>query len=110
MALRSAPQPSEARRLSLASDSLLGNRGGSFHYYKVDLTASSSPSALHLYYTPDNYLVSQGFGLNVYGPDGITYAHGGHDLAFLPKASGTYLIQVYNYLHGINISYVLSHD
>jgi len=105
-----ALQPEAAHSLSLASGSLLGNRAGSFHYYKLELAASSSPTTLHLYYTADNELVSQGFGLNVYGPDGLTYAHGGHDLAFLPKASGTYLIQVYNYLHGINISYVLSHE
>ena len=97
----------EARTFSLGSGSLLGDRGGNYHYYKLDCPASGAEVVLHLYNTADNYLVSQGFGVNVYGPDGKHYPIDAHYVRIKCNVAGTYLIQVYNYLHAINISYVL---
>jgi len=103
-------QPSEAKTFSLVSASLLGDQGGNYHYYKFESPGNNSTVTLHLYYTPDNHLVAQGFGLNVYGPNGEHCAQGRHDVSFTCPTAGTYLVQVYNYLHAINISYILTRD
>ncbi|MBM4430280.1 MAG: hypothetical protein FJ026_08050 [Chloroflexi bacterium] len=99
--------PAEATTFSLASGSLLGDRGGNYHYYKLDCSGSGAQVVLYLFNTPDNHLVSEGFGVNVYGPDGTHYPIDAHYVRFKCHVPGTYLIQVYNYLHAINVSYVL---
>jgi hypothetical protein len=101
--------PFQARTFSMASDNLLGNRGGNYHYYYLESSGDDEQVTLELYYAPDNHIVSRGFGLNVYGPDGVQYAHGGHEISFKCPVAGSYLVQVYNYLHAINIHYVLNH-
>jgi len=103
-------QPSQAATFAIVSTSLLGDRGGNYHYYNLVYPGNGSEVTLHLYYTPDNYLVSQGFGLNVYGPDGGHCAQGGHDIKFRCSLPGSYLVQVYNSLHALNVSYVLSKE
>lgn len=114
-----APQPtrapvmlaSEAKEFSMASDNLLGDHGGNYHYYKIASTGDGSDVILHLYHAPDDRFVSQGFGINVYAPrDGMLAASGSHEAQFKLEVPGTYLVQVYNYVHGINVSYVLTHD
>jgi hypothetical protein len=101
----------EAAAFSMTSGNLVGDQGGNYHYYKVDSNASGSEVTLHLYYAPDNHLVSRGFGMNIYAPlDGILAAHGGHEAKFKLELPGTYLVQIYNYLHGININYLLTQE
>jgi len=103
-------QPSEAKSFSIASGSLLGDRGGNYCYYHFETLGYDEEVTLELYYEPDNHLVAQGFGLNVYGPNGTHCAQGGHTVTFRCPVPGTYLVQVYNYLHAINIHYVLTHQ
>lgn len=101
----------EAAGFSMTSANLVGDHGGNYHYYKVDSNGGGSEVTLHLYYAPDNHLVSRGFGMNIYAPtDGILAAYGGHEAKFKLELPGTYLLQIYNYLHGINISYVLTQE
>jgi len=101
--------PADAMTFSMASGSLLGDQGGNYHYYKIESNADGSEMALYLYYTPDNHIISRGFGMNVYGPQhGVLVASGGHEARFRLELAGTYLVQIYNYIHGINISYVLT--
>ena len=103
-------QPSEAKPLSIGSGSLLGHRAGKYAFYKLELQLGQT-MGLHLFCTPDNQYVTQGFGVNVWGPDGVQYVtNGSHDVRFVAGPFGEYLVQVYNYLHAINVTYVLTHD
>lgn len=103
--------PAEAMTFSMASGGLIGDRGGNYHYYEVESNGNGSAITLHLYHDPDNHLVSQAFGLNVYAPEGgVLAANGSHEVMFDLEDSGTYLVQVYNYLDGQNVNYVLTKD
>jgi hypothetical protein len=107
-----APQPVVApprtEATSSGSGSLMGNRAGSFHYYYIDTPPTDRDVKIVLDYWPDNVLISKGFGFNVYGPEGgVLVAHGNHEATFRPDRPGQYLVQVYNYVHAVNISYAL---
>ena len=103
-------QPAEAKPLSIGSGSLLGNTAGTYAFYKLQLQAGQE-MGLHLFCSPDNEYVTRGFGANVWGPDGKQYVTDGHhDMRFVAGAGGEYLIQIYNYLHAVNVMYVLTHD
>ena len=80
-------------------------------HYRVESAGGGSEVTLRLYNVPHNHLVSLGFGMNVYAPkDGILAASGGHEARFKLELPGTYLVQIYNYLHAINITYVLTQE
>ena len=101
--------PEQAQTFAMTTGGLLGDQGGNYHYYKIDSSGDGSQVTLELYHTPDNQLISQGFGMNVYAPqDGILVASGSHEVSFNLQLAGTYLVQVYNYVHGVNIQYVLT--
>jgi hypothetical protein len=101
--------PAEATSFSMASAALIGDRAGNFHFYRVESGGDGSEVTLQLHYAPDDQWISNGFGLNVYAPrDGILVAQAGHETRFRLEWPGTYLVQVYNYVDGINVFYVLS--
>ncbi len=101
-------EPSQAIEFTAVSDALIGDRGGSFRYYKLEATGDGSEAVLRLYNDPDDEWVSNAFGVNVYAPvDGLLVAQGRHELRFKLEYPGTYLIQVYNYLHGSLVHYSL---
>jgi hypothetical protein len=102
--------PSEANTFSISCGDLLGDRGGNYRYYRLESLGDDEEVTLSLYYDPDNHLVAKGFGLNVYSPDGKHCAQGSHTVAFRCPVPGTYLVQVYNYLHAISIHYVLTRE
>jgi len=102
--------PSEAKTFSIACGDLFGNSGGNYFYYHFESLGNDEEVTLRLYCAPDNHLVAQGFGLNVYGPEGRHCAQGSRAVTFRCTVPGTYLVQVYNYLHAINIHYVLTRD
>jgi len=108
-----APQPvmlpAQATTFSMAAASLLGNHAGNFHYYKIESVGDGSEVVLQLYHTPDDQWISNGFGLNVYSPEkGIRAAQASHEARFRRDSPGTYLVQVYNYVHAINVTYLLT--
>jgi len=101
--------PVQATTFSVVTASLTGNSGGNFHYYKIESTGDGSEVVLQLYHTPDNQWISNGFGLKVYGPEeGMRVAQGSHEARFSRDSPGTYLVQVYNYVHAINVTYLLT--
>jgi hypothetical protein len=101
--------PAEAVTFSMASGSLHGDQGGNYHYYNIESGGDGSEVSLDLYFAPDNDIVKRGFGVNVYGPrDGVLVATGGYETNFRLELPGTYLVQIYNYIHGVNITYVLT--
>jgi hypothetical protein len=103
--------PAEATTFSMAGGGLIGDHAGSFHYYTVESNGNGSSVTLRLYKDPDTPVVSQAVGLNVYAPhDGVLAASDSHKVRFDLEDSGTYLVQVYNYLHGWNVNYVLTKE
>jgi hypothetical protein len=101
--------PAQATTFSLASDTLIGDSAGNFHYYKVESTGDGREVTLQLYYAPDDKWISNGFGLQVYAPrDAIVVARAGHETKFRLEWPGTYLVQVYNYVDDINVMYSLT--
>jgi hypothetical protein len=103
--------PAQAMSFSMTGGGLVGNAGGNYHYYNVESNGNGSEVTLHLYHDPDNHIVSRAFGMNVYAPEGgVLAASGSHEVTFDLEASGTYLVQIYNYLDGQNVNYVLTQE
>ena len=103
--------PMAAVSFSMAGGGLVGDRAGNFHYYKIESSGDQSEVTLHLYHAPDNQVVSTAFGINVYAPQGgILAATGSHEVTFDTDMAGTYLVQVFNYLHGQDVDYVLTKE
>jgi len=103
--------PAQAMTFSMASGGLIGDRAGNYHYYNVESNGNGSEVTLRLYHDPDNHVVSRAFGMNVYAPEGgILAANGSHEVSFDLDKPGTYLVQVYNYLDGQNVNYVLTEE
>ena len=105
---REEMQPSQAALFSVAADGLIGDRAGNFKYYKVESKGDGAEVALKLDYAPKDRWISNAFGVNVYAPvDGLLVAQAGDEASFKLDMAGTYLVQVYNYLHGVDIRYSL---
>ncbi len=103
--------PAQAVSFSMAGGGLIGDRGGNYHYYSVESNGNGSSVTLHLYHDPDNHVVSRAFGVNVYAPEGgVLAANDSHEVTFDLEDAGTYLVQVYNYLDGQNVNYVLTKE
>lgn len=103
--------PAAASEFAMGFGELLGDKGGSFHYYKIESEGDNSEVQLYLYHTPHNHLVAQGFGMNVYAPENaLRVATAIYGTKFRLELPGTYLVQVFNYLHGVNVQYVLTQE
>lgn len=107
-----AEEPVEAARAEWAG-MLAGDRGGAFDTYTLTPEASGEVE-LTMYYAPDNSVIGAGVGFNVYGPSGRV-ATGRYDgtpgqraASFDAFAGASYLVQVYNYIPDVTISYNIS--
>ncbi|MHB9034057.1 MAG: hypothetical protein ACYC6L_13545 [Anaerolineae bacterium] len=93
-----------------ASGGLAGSAGGAFARYTVIYPAAAATS-LVMNFTPSDPLISRGVTFRVYGPDGLvgiaqaTGTAGQAALTFTPAAGVQYLVQVENYIPGIDVSF-----
>lgn len=96
---------------------LVGNRGGSFHFYPYHYDGGGRVVTFQLYFTPADPAAVSGVGFNLYGPNGfhigkakLTSTKGGVGVAQLAYAEAKeteWQIQVYNYLPGTETSYTI---
>jgi hypothetical protein len=101
--------PAQATSFSAVWGTLMGNPAGNYHFYNIDSLGDGTLVTLQLSYAPDDQWISNGFGINVYAPyDGLLVAQGGHEAKFRLDWPGTYLVQVYNYVDGTNVTYWLN--
>lgn len=90
---------------------LVGDRAGTFAYYVLDYAGGSAPVTFHLLTNPANATDGEGVGINLYGPDGSIEGEGivdepGHvHLSGQGPTAGPWLVQVYNYLHGVGVDF-----
>jgi len=111
----SASAPEALQNDKSVSGVLAGNAGGAFAFYTVNYPGDSSVATIELQYAPADPVTNAGLGFNVYGSDGslIGRGHpvqdtGGYGVLKLEYASSTeatWLVQVYNYIPDVNISY-----
>ena len=94
-----------------AAGTLVGSHGGAYAFHEVAYE-SGQHLGLVLHYGPDDPTIRQGVGMVVYGPDGWqrqARIYDGERAVFIDGApTGTYLVQVYNYIEGLEINYRLT--
>jgi hypothetical protein len=95
------------------SGSLLGNRGGS--YARIPATfASTGQVTLVLHVLPYDMIIAMGAGFTLYGPNGMAVTaekvgvSNEMQVTFTPVAGVEYLVQVFNYIEGLPITYSLT--
>jgi hypothetical protein len=92
---------------------LTGNHGGAFAVYKVDLVAGAHDVKVTLNWSPDDGNIAKGVGFVVYGPSGKvaqgapTGTPGERTTTLSPSVTGVYQVQIYNYIDGLPIHYML---
>lgn len=116
-----APQPTAeagtaqnpGRLVNLAQGQVAGNRAGSFDYYRLEGQPDES-IWIKMTYQPTNAVIAPGVGFNVYRgsqrlAQGQTLEENRTGLwaNLIPGESGTYLVQVYNYIPGVLVDYEL---
>ena len=89
---------------------LLGSRAGAFDRYAIAYQ-SGQDVELVMRYTPDDPTIRAGVGMTIYGPDGwsreATVRDGERAVTIVNGPTGTYIVQIYNYIEGLEISYTL---
>lgn len=107
-----AQQPSHL--VHLAQGSLAGLRHGSFNFYEYR-HPGDKPIWVKMVYQPDHWIIAPGVGFNVYhGADRVAEGEPlGLDqhirwAKLEPSKPTTYLIQVYNYIPEIQLTYQLA--
>ncbi|HEV8638826.1 MAG TPA: hypothetical protein VG370_31835 [Chloroflexota bacterium] len=92
-----AAEPSASPLQPEQSGQLAGDRGGAFALYRFAYPADGSKVTLELQIRPPN---ASGVGLRLYGPSGEVADR-------TPTEPGDYLVQIYNYQHGLVADYTL---
>jgi hypothetical protein len=92
------------------SGKLLGSRAGAFDRYEIAYE-SDQDVELVMRYTPDDPTIRAGVGMTIYGPDGwsreATVRDGERAVTIANGPTGTYIVQIYNYIEDLEISYTL---
>lgn len=110
----SEPQPTITAMPLAGSGYLTGNAGGAYAFYEVTVPADASDVEVTLTWSPDDPIIATGVGFVAYGPSGeVSRGTGtgnpGERIATLAAdMPGVYLVQVYNYIDGLAVQYVLS--
>ena len=90
---------------------LVGSRAGAFVTIEIEYDGESDMD-LTLTYAPDDPTYRAGIGMTVYGADGwslgSTVADGVRTASLTGEAAGTYIVQVFNYVEGLEIAFTLS--
>lgn len=114
--------PNNAGRLSATynsvSNSLIGNPGGAYHYYRFAYPGANIPVQVTIVFQPGYPTTgNQGFGFELYGPNGVSFesqpvgTNGNQSTGqwtYVFPASGDVLIQVFNFNAGMQVGYSLS--
>jgi hypothetical protein len=97
------------------SGELTGSRAGAFAYYTIDYPGDENVVTIELRYHPADPVTNLGVGFNVYAANGFYIGQGmqvagtGGDgvlqLEYGDNNVATWLVQVYNYLPGVSLSY-----
>ncbi len=99
-----------------ATGSIVGSRAGAFAYYTISYLGDRSVVTIELEFAPADPVIRLGFGFNVYGPDGYFIGEGAaaesesHEpmqLQYSDNNLATWLVQVYNYIPGLQVQYSL---
>jgi hypothetical protein len=109
-----APAPRAGPPIPLMGAGYLeGRAGGTFAYYYVNVVAGGPDVQLLMTCWPDDANIANSVGFAVYGPQGevvpgtTTGIAGERRAALSAAAPGVYRVQVYNYINGLNIQYML---
>ncbi len=97
-----------------SSGRLLGSGGGTFSARRVAASAREDLTVI-LTYTPDDPIIARGVGLRVLDATGyplgegvnVTGGVGERTLSFTAEPGREYLVQVYNYMPGVPVSYTI---
>lgn len=107
------PEEPEVTGTVSAEDDLVGNSGGAFNQYDLAVTEGTEYEVVMTYGAHGGGEHWNGVGFNVWGPGGTWVAQGKQvswnqmKATFTADGDVVYLIQVYNYNHGLAISYGL---
>ena len=114
--------PDGASRLDVTNNSvgnvLVGNRGGAYHYYRFAYPGANLPVQVTMIFEPGYPTTgAQGFGFNLFGPNGVVFEgqpvgtngiQSTSQWTYTFPAAGDVLIQVFNYMAGMQVGYSLT--
>ncbi|MHB0857375.1 MAG: hypothetical protein ACYC5M_07365 [Anaerolineae bacterium] len=95
-------------------DMLAGAQNGAFHYYAIEYAGDESIVTFTMRFSPADPVVSAAVGFNVYGPNGFHIGQGAPvdppeagvlELRYADQTPATWVVQVFNYLPNVAISY-----
>ena len=108
-----AAAPAAAWPLWPLTGTLGGLRGGAYVAY-VRTFSGADAVTLKMWMTPYDPLIARGVGFVVYGPGGqvvqggFAGTQGEHQATFSPLPGQTYLLQVFNYIQGLPLTFTVS--
>lgn len=101
----------EATEAVFEEGTLVGSRAGAFATVEIAYDGEADMD-LVLTYAPDDPTYRAGIGMTVYGADGwsrgATIEDGVRTVSLTGEAAGTYIVQIFNYVEGLEIAYTLS--
>jgi len=98
------------------SASLIGSGGGAFDRYPLEYAGDNVEVTVRLNFAPDDAVISPGVGFTIYGPSGQevvgqpTGDPGVREATFALEEAGAYIVQVHNYIEGLEIGYTLTRE
>jgi hypothetical protein len=93
------------------SGALVGRWAGEYEYHEFTYLGDGSEVMVRMVFEPDDPVTKDGVGFVVFSPEGEvgrgdeTGRPGEREMTFSSHVSGTYTIQVYNYIEGITVHY-----
>lgn len=110
-----APQTSgPAPFAEVVSGAMVGDNGGALRFHAVDHPGDGFDTKITLTYSPNDPSIGNAVGFNIYAPSGALVAEGQvtgdageREATFSADKAGRYVVQVYNYLEGLQIDYTL---
>ena len=98
------------------SGTITGSNAGSFDYYVIDYPGDERVVRIVVRFAPGDPAALAGVGFNVYGPAGFDIGEstptgdedGVEDLSYSEANDTTWLVQVFNYIEGLTVSYTIT--
>ena len=97
------------------SGTLVGSLGGAFAFFEIPYPGDGSDVTVEATLAPDDPVLANAVGLNVFAPNGRLIAEGTtrstpgrRQATFSSDVAGTYTVQLYNYTDGTPVSYTVS--
>jgi hypothetical protein len=98
------------------SGSTVGSNAGSFDYYAIDYPGDERVVRIVVRFAPGDPATLAGVVFNVYGPAGFHIGEssptgdqdGREDLSYSESADTTWLVQVFNYIDSVTVSYTIT--